>query len=360
METGETIGMLDLIIQGAFCVKKNIITQVNQPAKTHLINEGTNIFTLLKTGYEEYQEFTDGCLYLTLSIAGQPCSASVTKVNGDDIFILEQDTDQAELQAMALAACELRGPLSNVMTIADHLFPMVDREADPATQRQLAQINRGLFQMLRVISNMSDAARYISEAGYKQEQKDICALLNEIFTQAGALILHGGLRLQYTGLDGPLYCLVDAEKIERAVYNMLSNALKFSPKGSTIAAKLTHRGRKLYLSVQDSGSGIAPSLRGSVHSRFQRQPALEDGRFGIGLGMVLIRATAAAHGGTVLIDHPNGYGTRITMSIALRQSSQATFCSNIMRIDYAGERNHGLIELSDVLPSELYESENIN
>ena len=111
----------------------------------------------------------------------------------------------------------------------------------------------------------------------------------------------------------------------------------------------------LRLSVTDSGSGIAQNVRSSVFSRYLRQPVLEDSRYGIGLGMVLIRTAAAHPGGTVHIDQPDGAGTRITMTMSIRQSKQATLRSNVLRVDYAGERDHGLIELSECLPTELYE-----
>ena len=69
----------------------------------------------------------------------------------------------------------------------------------------------------------------------------------------------------------------------------------------------------------------------------------------------VIRTAAAHHGGAVLIDQPEGVGTRITMTMSIRQSKQATLRSNVLRVDYAGERDHGLIELSECLPTELYE-----
>ena len=61
------------------------------------------------------------------------------------------------------------------------------------------------------------------------------------------------------------------------------------------------------------------------------------------------------HGGTVLIDHPEGAGTRITMTLAIRQAPPGNLRSPRLRIDYAGERDHGLVELADVLPASLYE-----
>jgi hypothetical protein len=75
--------------------------------------------------------------------------------------------------------------------------------------------------------------------------------------------------------------------------------------------------------------------------------------------MVLIRSAAAAHGGTVLMEHPEGMGARITMSLAIRQTS-GQLRSNVLMVDYAGERDHGLIELAESLPARLYEKESIN
>lgn len=354
----DIIGMLDLMVRPAFCVKDGIITGINQGAKSHLVCMDTPIGELLLTGREEYAEFTDGCLYLTLDLCGQRTGASVTKRNDFDIFVLEQDADQAELHAMALAAQELREPLASVMTVADRLFPVVS--GDAGSQEQVARINRGLFQMLRVISNMSDAARYRQESESILEIRDVTAIFEELFRNAAALIGQTDIQVTFQNLPHRVFTLADEEKLERAVYNILSNAIKFTPRGGTIAAKLTQRGRMLYLTVQDSGCGVDPAVRPNIHSRYLREPGVEDGRFGIGLGMVLIRSAAAAHGGTVLMEHPEGSGARITMTMVIRQDNSDMLRSNILKVDYAGERDHGLIELVDALPAVLYKKENIN
>lgn len=351
-ENKETMGMLDLMIRPVFCVKDHKIVKVNSAAEGLMLAAGTDISSLLQTGIEEYAAFEDGCLYLMLNIGGQSLGASVTRIGDWDVFSLEQDADQAELRSMALAARELREPLSSVMITADRLFPMSALEEDAETREQVARLNRGLFQMLRILGNMSDAGRSCTTS--RQETREIGGLFHEIFEKAESLIAHTGLKLTYEGLQEAVYCLADAEQLERAVLNILSNAIKFTPKGGTIEARLTRKGRFLRLSVQDSGSGIAETVRGSVFGRYLRQPALEDSRFGIGLGMVLIRSAATNHGGTVLIDQPTGKGTRITMTLAIRQNADTVLHSPVMRVDYAGERDHGLLELSDCLPVDLY------
>lgn len=352
----DAMGMLDLMVRPGFCVKDQIIVKCNPAAESLLFSTGMEIRPMLSTGAEEYDEFSGGCLYLTVQVSGTPWGASVTRMGSWDVFLLEEYADRAELQAMALAARELRGPLAGIMTTADRLFPMQALEDAPELREQAARLNRGLYQMLRIIGNMADAGAYSSPRPAEQEMVDIQALFRELFGQMQDMVSHTGLNLRFENLDRSLYTLADREKLERAVMNILSNAMKFTAPGGTIDAKLQRKGNRLYLTVQDNGEGIPEAIRGSIHRRYLRQPGIEDSRFGIGLGMVLIRSAAAVHGGAVLIDHPEGTGTRITMTLAIRQDTSGNVRTPRLRIDYAGERDHGLVELADILPASLYEN----
>ena len=341
----DNLGMLDLMIRPGFCVKENKIIKCNRAAQGLFLTEGDDILPLLHIGREEYEAFTSGCLYLTLRLNGQDFGASVTRMEDGDVFILDQEADQGELQAMALAARELREPMANVMISADKLLRSLDTP-------DAARLNQGLYQLLRIIGNMSDAAKYTVSS--RQEIRNICAFMASVFEKATVLAGHAGIRLCYEGCEETIYCLMDEEQLERAVLNVLSNAIKFTGPGGTIRASLVRCGRSMRLSIADTGSGIAEDIMHNVFRQYLRQPGIEDGRRGIGLGMVLIRSTAANHGGTVLIDQPEKDGTRITLTFAIRQSTDTPLHSPVFRVDYAGERDHGLLELSESLPSGLY------
>ena len=338
---------LNLLIRPGFYVEEGRITQVNAAAQGLLLEPGMDIAPLITSGLESYQNFQTGCLYVQLNLSDTTFQGCVTKDGSADVFTLESDNGDTALQALSLAARELRSPLSAVM----HGVQAMREENNP----QAAALNRGLYQLPRLVGNMSDAVRWPGNA--RMETADLTAFFDELFEKTAVFAQAAGIRLEYQGLSKPLLCLADRDLLERAVLNLLSNAFKFTPKGGTVRVTLFTGGTSLRLSVWDNGPGIAQEIQGNLFSRYLRQPGIEDSRFGLGLGMVLVRSAAAAHGGAVLIDQPEGWGTRVTLTIALRRETTGVLRSPTMRIDYAGERDHALTELSDCLPVSLYKKE---
>jgi len=342
----EISGMLDLMTRPGFFVKDDQITAVNLAAQGMLLTPGTNIRELLLTGQEEYAAFQEGCLYLTLELPFGRCGATVFRIEQQNCFLLDQDSDDDALRAMSLAARTLREPLSNMMISLRQMSASADT-------KQLAQLNRSMHQMLRLIGNMSDAGRQSPLS--QMEIRDIPEVFSGIFEKAQFLVAQAGLTLHYQSSVTSVLGLTDEDLLERAIWNLLSNAIKFSPQGSTIRAQLSRRGNRLTLSILDCGSGISESLQQTLFQRYLRQPGVEDSRFGLGLGMVLIRNAAARHGGTILIDHPGETGTRVSFTMAIRQDIPDTLHSPVMRVDYSGGQDHGLVELSDCLPIHSYD-----
>lgn len=341
--------ILELVDVPCFCVEDGRIGCRNRAASALFLPEGSEIAPLLLTGQQEYAAFSGGTLFLNLSIGGCAMSASVTKMNGMDIFKLEADSAKF-LQVLTLAARELRRPLSSLFLA---LEPTLHPETEEARQ-YAGKIRRSLSQLNRLVGNMSDAGQGVPVP--KPEMCNIGSVFRELFESASHYCQQAGCTLQYQVLEESIYTIADTQELERAFFNMLSNALKFTPRGGTIQASLNRRGRMLCLQMRDSGSGIPDEIRTNIHHRYTRLATLEDPNMGLGLGMLFIRTAALHHGGTVLIDLPEGGGTRVTMTLAIRQG-QTGFRAPIRRVDYAGEWPHGLVELSDVLPASSFEPE---
>ncbi len=347
--------MLQLLPQPAFRVENGVISQVNQAASAYLIEAGQPFAPMIQSGGQEYAEFTGGTLYLTLWLGAQALGACVTRTENGEIVTLEQSAEVPQLQALALAAKELREPLNGMLSLAERMLPAVAKEGSEL-ESQAAQMNRRLYQMLRIVSNMSDAVNYAQAQPRQLESAEVCALAEEILEKVAAYAQQIGITLTYDLPRFPIFTLCDQEKLERAIYNLLSNAIKFATPETPVQVKLTRKSNRVYLSVTNSHSGSG--LQGNIYTSYLRQLSLEDPRKGVGLGMVLVRSTATMHGGAVLLEQTEN-GVRITMTLQVKNKTSDQIRSPIMRFDYAGERDHCLLELADVLPAQLYSPDQI-
>lgn len=346
--------ILNLIPEPAFSVYDGIITQCNDAARRLLFISGLPVSPLILSDDHTYSHFEDGCLFLTLQHNGIIYGASVVRVQDANVFVLDADNDWVELKTLSLTAANMRQPLAAMMATTSSLASNVSKSSDPKVQEQLKHMNRSLCQMHRMLCNMSDALQYAGGTSNHMVCRNIVSVVEEIFHYSQVLCEESGIRLEYSVPNETILCAIDEQLLERGIYNMLSNAIKFSEPGSIVHASLTHQEKRLYISVRDYGSGIPASILGSIFQRYQRQPGLEDSRYGLGLGLVMVRCTARVHGGTVLVDQPENIGSRITVSIPILQNSSAMLRSDITRVDYASGLEHGLLELSDVLPAHLY------
>lgn len=332
--------ILGLISEPAFLVNDNLITGVNEAASRLMLREGIRVDALIAAGQEEYASFSGGMLYVTLLISGQRWGASVSRINGYELFTMDRQISEEALRSLALAARELRGPLSNALIAVQQL----------EENTEVSHLNRGLHQLLRIVSNMSDAAE--GAPLFSPEQIDADALFRETVQKAAALVTDAEIR--YDGLDAPAVSFLDAQMLERAVLNLLSNALKFGGKGVKIQVTLHRTGNLLRLCICDNGPGIPEETLIRLHQRYMRDPVIEDGRQGIGLGMLLVRRAAARHGGAVLVDRPGEAGMRVTLTLPISTEAPEALHSNRLKADYAGEQDHVLLELSELLSADLY------
>lgn len=338
--------LLQLLQCPAFLICNDVITELNPAAAAMTLCTGQSAAQLFPTHAQALRDLAEGsCLYLQAVIGGEFAGACAVKTGSGILVMLDAPQEDEALRALALAARELRGALSGIQLSLDNLRKV------SGTEKATAVMDRSLHQMLRLVCNMSDAGTVPSRN--RQEVRDLDGLLSEL-TEKAAVSAEGlGVAVSYTGLGKPLLTVCDEELLERAVLNLLSNSLKFTPAGGSVSVKLSIVGRCAQIQVIDTGSGIAQNLRSNVFRRYLRQSTVEDSRYGLGLGMVMVRSAAIVHGGTVLVDAPQGTGTRISLTLEIRQDTD-TLRSPILRVDYAGEHDRVKLELVDVLPTESY------
>ncbi len=347
MDIANHFCILDMLERPAFCVRDGVIVRANQHARSYLFVEGEPIARFLLTDRDAYNQFEGGCLYLNVTSAEVVSGASVTRIEDFDLFVV--DTEGPQFEAFALAASQLRMPLCNLVNMMDSMS-----DQDPQYAAQRSQLWKQVYQLGRVINNMADVNWLRKESTARQEPTEFSALFAEIMEKLDTMVTAAGYRLEFENLPRPVVGAADRELLLRAVSNILSNAVKFSPKGSLIRAVVKRHDKYLHFTVTDPGDG--QEARCDVFTRYARHADVEDSRRGLGLGMAIIHSVATDHGGTVLVETLKEGGTRVTMTIALRKIEQTTLRTPVQLPvnNYTGGLDTSLVEFADVLPPEMF------
>ena len=344
--------LIKYIAQPAFLVKDGIIQDANKAALNQNIVNGTNVADLITIGFDAYQNFSSGKLYLELK-SGR---AWVSVCSDYHLFTMESGYSSPELRTLALAAQHLREPLSNAVSGMELLLHN-DKLQDDDSKKQLGQINRSLYQMIRSLCNMSDVSQLGENSHAHLELQNATAVFREIFEKVDDLTKETGHTMSYRIPSKAIDCMLDAQLLERAILNLISNAIKFSPVNSTIKVALNQKDQRLTLTVENDLEDDS-SIYGNAFNRFLREPGIESGNIGIGIGMSIISQAVSAHSGTVLLDaNRHKDHVKIMLSIPIRTAGIPAVKSPITIVGgYTGGINNYLVELSDVLPEHYYES----
>jgi signal transduction histidine kinase len=355
----ELTGLLDTLEQPVFFAEEDCITYGNGAAADLGVRAGMALPPLLGDAAEIYHTaIDDGAMVLPLTVEGRRRDASVQQVDGVAVFCVQLDRDLVQIDTMDAIAHTMRQPLSSIFATASSLFTYLEEREDPKIQKQTAALNRGFYQMLRIVGNLADSSQLLSDkAVFYGQETDLQAYFADLADRVRPLVAAVGQTFVFACPARHFSGVVDRQKLERAVLNLLSNAMKFTPKGGTIRLQVEPTRTQVIVKVVDSGEGMALDRLGTVFDRYDHPGSLGDPRWGVGLGLPLVKKIAELHGGTLILQPVPGMGTVVTMSLSLRsQEDGNTLKTPQVNYDYTGGYDHLLVELSDVLPVELFDS----
>jgi len=242
------------------------------------------------------------------------------------------EANTAKDEFLATASHELRNPLSAILGWARLLRSgSVDQSM---FARGLETIERNANAQVQLIDDILDGSRIIA-GNLRLEVKPLD--LGWVVQTAVEAVrpASNAKQIQITTNLNPTagHVVGDAERLQQIVWNLLNNAVKFTPNGGKIEISLTRPGTHTQLTVSDSGEGIAPEFLPYIFDRFRQADASSTRRHGgLGLGLALVRYLVEAHGGTVTAASEGiGRGARFTVHLpvgALDVDPEVTFEPN--------------------------------
>jgi signal transduction histidine kinase len=234
-----------------------------------------------------------------------------------------EELERLRTEFLATVAHELRTPLTAVRTSVGLLMdPNI--HANPETHKTLLHnISSSADRMQQLVNDLLDLARFRSG----QMHLDVRTFDARQVARAGVDAMEALLREKHQAVDlslpkRALRVTGDRWRLEQALINLLSNASKFSPEGSTIGLTVRSTEGRIEWIVSDQGSGIASEDMTHLFERFfTRRRDTSDSSAGVGLGLPIALAIAQAHGGTVVPESRVPRGSTFTLRIPKRSGS---------------------------------------
>ncbi|HEX8322410.1 MAG TPA: PAS domain-containing protein [Tepidisphaeraceae bacterium] len=219
---------------------------------------------------------------------------------------------------LATLSHELRTPLNAVLGWSQIMRHSRD-EADLA--QGLEVIERNARAQSQIIEDLLDMSRIISgKVRLDVQRLDLAALVQAAADTARPTADAKGVDL--TNVIDPLIGVAvsgDANRLQQVLWNLLTNAIKFTPKGGRVQVLLERVHSHLEISVSDTGEGIPPAFLPHVFDRFRQADATTTRRHGgLGLGLSIVKQLVELHGGTIRAASPGvGQGTTFTVRLPL-------------------------------------------
>ena len=258
------------------------------------------------------------------------------------------DTEKQMLrEVLPGIAVQLRGALANIHGALGRLAPEQLRDRDNRTDHSAAILCQSYYQILRVVNNLSDAPMLAEDKPFDTENVELVELLDGLSRQGQVLAELLDLNLSFTCRDRAHVIAANRELLERLFWNLVSNAMKFTPSGGTIEVSLRTGPDCVLLCVKDSGPGIPADKLERLFDRWQHS-SMDLPVHGLGLGLPLCRRIAQGHGGSLMVSSRQGEGTAVTVRLPDRRSGVTLVRQPPFH--YAGGFNPVLVELADALP----------
>ena len=235
-----------------------------------------------------------------------------------------EEADKIKIEFVHHVSYELRSPLTNIIGFSHFLG---DPVTGPLTEKQreyLGYIQTSTNALLAIINNILDLATI--DAGAMKLNLGAVDIRKTMEAAAEGVqdrLVQSGISLNIRAAPDIGSFVADERRVRQALFNLLANAIGFSPAGETITLAAQRLQDAVVFSVTDKGPGIPPDVQDKVFDWFETN-SLGSHHRGTGLGLSLVRSFVELHGGTVTLDSAVGRGTTVTCVFPLGHAGERT------------------------------------
>lgn len=226
-----------------------------------------------------------------------------------------ESLDKSRNEFVSNASHELKTPLSTMKILLETL--LYQDEADMEMQKEfLNDINKEIDRLSRIISDLLTLVHMDGgETQLKTEVISLSDLISDTIKRLGPLARERGIELEGT-IREDVACMLDANKFQQVVYNLVDNAIKYTGRGGQVKVELSKAGKKAILKVSDTGMGIPKEDLIHIFDRFYRvDKARSRETGGTGLGLSIVKQIVTMHGGSISVVSEEEKGSTFTVEL---------------------------------------------
>ncbi len=234
--------------------------------------------------------------------------------------IAAEQANQTKDQFMAMLGHELRNPLAPIVTALE----LIKLQRDEGLTREYEIIERQVRHMMQLLEDLLDVSRVArGKVEIRREPLDMRTVVTKAIEISSPLLEHRRHTLAVE-LDEALPVTGDEARLTQIISNLLTNAAKYTEPEGEIRVRGVVEGKAVVVSVQDTGTGIAPDFLPHVFDLFaQAYQTPERSAGGLGLGLTLVRQLTGLHGGAVsAASLGEGHGSTFTVELPKAEAAQ--------------------------------------
>lgn len=224
-----------------------------------------------------------------------------------------QNMDKMRNDFISNASHELKTPLSAMKILIESLLST--KELDEAMTRDfLGDINREIDRLNLIVQDLLTLVRFDGKTmPLKKELLSLGELAYDMVQRLSPIAQRAGIDVDVE-LDELCYVEGDPSRLAQVVYNLVDNAIKYTPKGGRVLVQVGRSGQRVLLKVQDTGIGIPESAISHIFDRFYRvDKARSRATGGTGLGLSIVQNIVRVHDGDIEVQSKDGEGTCFTV-----------------------------------------------
>ncbi len=229
----------------------------------------------------------------------------------------EKEVSDLKSRFVSIASHEFRTPLATILSSSEMLLNYRHRMEEDRIDRKLQIIAEQVKYLTAIIEDVLDLTRLESgKTPYTPSNADLDSLCRTILDEfrSQPKLAH---EIHYTCDRKPLIMMLDKRLMRQVIINLISNALKYSPEGTTVYLDVAATDKSVTVQVRDQGIGIPPADQKYLFEPFHRAGNVGS-ISGTGLGLSITKQAVDLHGGIISVESEVGVGTTFTVTLPLR------------------------------------------